>query len=134
DNPDKMDKAVMEMLRMFSVVSSQRRVTQDFVWHGVQMKENDLVIMPIFIACRDPEAYPDPNEMDLNRSEQPLAFASGPHLCLGMHLARREIKIAIQTFLDKFADIHIPEGAHYEYHAGPTFNVDSLPLAWTKKG
>lgn len=134
DNPDKMDKAVLEMLRMFSVVSSQRRVTKDFVWHGVQLKENDLVIMPIFIACRDPDAYPNPHVMDLERHEQPLAFASGPHLCLGMHLARREIKIAIQTFLDKFDDIHIPEGAKYEYHAGPTFNVDSLPIAWTKKG
>jgi len=134
DNPDKMDKAVLELLRLFSVVSSQRRVTKDFVWHGVQMKENDLVIMPIFIACRDPEAYPDPNEFHLGRDEQPLAFASGPHLCLGMHLARREIKIALETFLDKFDDIHIPEGAHYEYHAGTTFNVDSLPIAWTKKG
>jgi cytochrome P450 len=134
DNPQLMDKAVMELLRMFSVVSTQRRVTKDFTWHGVEMKENDLVIMPIFIACRDPEAYPDPHEFRLGRDEQPLAFASGPHLCLGMHLARRELKIAIETFLDKFDDIHIPEGAHYAYHAGPTFNVDSLPLAWTKKG
>lgn len=134
DNPDRMDKAVMEMLRLFSVVSSQRRVTQDFEWHGVQMKENDLVIMPIFIACRDPQAYPDPHEFSLGREEQPLAFASGPHLCLGMHLARREIKIAIQTFLDRFDAIHLAEGESYEYHAGPTFNVDSLPIAWTKKG
>lgn len=134
DNPDKMDKAVMELLRLFSVVSSQRRVAKDFTWHGVEMKENDLVIMPIFIACRDPEAYPNPHEFELGREEQPLAFASGPHLCLGMHLARREIKIALETFLERFDDIHIPEGAHYEYHAGPTFNVDSLPLAWAKKG
>lgn len=133
DNPDKMDKAVLELLRMFSVVSSQRRVTKDFVWHGVQLKENDLVIMPIFIACRDPEAYPDPHTFNLERHEQTLSFASGPHLCLGMHLARREIRIAIETFLAKFDDIHIPAGAHYEYHAGSTFNVDSLPLAWTKK-
>ncbi len=134
DNPDQMDKAVMELLRMFSVVSTQRRVTQDFEWHGVQMRENDLVVMPIFIACRDPEAYPNPHEFELGREEQPLAFASGPHLCLGMHLARRELKIAIQTFLDKFDDIRIPEGAQYEYHAGSTLNVDSLPLEWTKKG
>jgi len=133
DNPNQMDKAVMELLRLFSVVSSQRRVTQDFTWHGVEMKENDLVIMPIFIACRDPQAYPNPHEFKLGRDEQPLAFASGPHLCLGMHLARREIKIALQTFLDKFGDIRIPEGAQYAYHAGPTFNVDSLPLEWTRK-
>lgn len=134
DNPDQMDKAVLEMLRMFSVVSSQRRVTRDFVWHGVQMKENDLVIMPIFIACRDPEAYPDPHTMDLNRHEQTLAFASGPHLCLGMHLARREIKFAIESFLAKFDDIRMPAGAQYTFHAGTTFNVDSLPLEWKRKG
>ncbi|MCJ2180210.1 cytochrome P450 [Novosphingobium album (ex Hu et al. 2023)] len=133
DNPDKMDKVVMEMLRMFSVVSSQRRVTKDFEWHGVQMKENDLVVMPIFIACRDPEAYPEPHEFKLGRDEQPLAFASGPHLCLGMHLARRELKIAIQSFLDKFDNIHIPEGTAYAFHAGSTFNVDSLPIVWTCK-
>ena len=134
DHPDKMDKAILELLRMFSVVSSQRRVTQDFVWHGVQMKKDDLVVMPIFIACRDPEAYPDPHTFHLGRDEQPLAFSSGPHLCLGMHLARRELKIAIVSFLDRFDDIRIPHGQHYTWHAGPTFNVDSLPLEWTKKG
>ena len=62
-----------------------------------------------------------------------LSFASGPHLCLGMHLARREIRFAIEAFLTRFDNIHIPEGAHYTYHAGPTFNVDSLPLAWSRK-
>lgn len=133
DNPDKMNKAVDEMLRLFSVVSSQRRVAKDFTWHGVEMKENDLVIMPIFIACRDPEAYPNPHEADLERKEAMLAFATGPHLCLGMHLARREIRIALQSFLDRFDDIHIAAGQSYEYHAGPTFNVDSLPLEWTRK-
>ena len=133
DNPDKLNKAVDEMLRLFSVVSTQRRVTRDFNFHGVAMKENDLVIMPIFIACRDPEAYPDPHEAHLDRNETMLAFASGPHLCLGMHLARREIRIALESFLSRFADIHIPQGKAYAYHAGPTFNVDSLPLAWTRK-
>lgn len=133
DNPDKLNKTVDEMLRMFSVVSTQRRVTRDFTFHGVEMKENDLVVMPIFIACRDPEAYPNPHEADLERKESMLAFASGPHLCLGMHLARREIRIALESFLNRFGDIHIPEGQSYRYHAGSTFNVDSLPLEWTRQ-
>ncbi len=132
DNPDKLNKAVDELLRMNSVVSTQRRVTRDFTWHGVEMKENDLVVMPIFIACRDPAAYPNPHEADLERKTQMLSFATGPHLCLGMHLARREIRIAIETFLGKFANIRIPEGEHYTFHAGPTFNVDSLPLEWDR--
>jgi len=133
DNPDKLNKAVDEFLRMFSVVMTQRRVTRDMTWHGIEMKQDDLVFLPLFIACRDPEAYPNPNEMDLHRKESMVAFATGPHLCLGMHLARREIRIAIETFLDRFDNIHIPEGAQYAYHAGPTLNVDSLQLAWTKK-
>lgn len=134
DNPDRLNKAVDELIRLFGVVSTQRRVAMDMTWHGVEMKENDLVVMPIFIACRDPEAYPNPHDVDLERSETMLSFASGPHLCLGMHLARREIRIALQTFLDRFDDIEIPAGSQYSYHAGPTFNVDSLPMAWRRKG
>jgi cytochrome P450 len=134
DNPDKLNKAVDELLRMNSVVSTQRRVTRDMTFHGVEMKQDDLVVMPIFIACRDPAAYPNPHEADLERKTQMLSFATGPHLCLGMHLARREIRIAIETFLEKFANIRIPEGEHYTYHAGPTFNVDTLPLTWDRVG
>ena len=134
DNPDKLNRAVDELLRMFSVVSTQRRVTQDFTFHGVALKENDLVVMPIFIACRDPAAYPNPHEADLERKTQMLSFATGPHLCLGMHLARREIRIAIETFLNRFGNIRIPVGESYEYHAGPTFNVDRLPLTWETIG
>ena len=89
--------------------------------------------MKQIIAARDPEAYPNPHEADLDRKEAMLAFASGPHLCLGLHLARREIRIALESFLNRFDDIHIPEGAQYTYHAGSTFNVDSLPIAWTRK-
>jgi cytochrome P450 len=129
---DQLPRAVDELLRLFSVVSTQRRVTKDLTFHGVEMRENDLVVMPIFIACRDPQAYPNPHEVDLERKTPMLAFASGPHLCLGMHLARREIRIAIETFLTRFGDIRMPAGESYAFHAGPTFNVDRLPLAWTR--
>lgn len=134
DNPDKLNKAVDEMLRMFSVVSTRRKVTKDMTWNGVEMKKDEIVIMPIFVACRDPDAYPNPHEADLARKTQMLAFATGPHLCLGMHLARRELRIAIESFLSRFDDIRITDGEEYQYHAGPTLNVDSLPLTWTKKG
>ena len=134
DNPDKLNKAIDELIRMFSVVSTQRRVTRDMTFHGVEMRKDDLVVMPIFIACRDPAAYPSPHEADLERKTQMLSFATGPHLCLGMHLARREIRIAIETFLGKFDNIRIPAGEHYTFHAGPTFNVDTLPLTWDPAG
>jgi len=134
DNPDKMPRVVDEFLRMFSVVSTQRRVTKDITWHGVEMKENDLVLMPIFVACRDPDFYPNPHEAELGRQGRLLAFASGPHLCLGMHLARREIRIALDSFLERFDKIHITPGKDYQYHAGTTFTMDNLPISWTRKG
>jgi cytochrome P450 len=130
DNPDLLSKVVDEYLRMFSVVSTQRRVTNDYNFHGVEMKQDDLVVMPIFVACRDPEFYPNPHEAELGRKSRLLAFASGPHLCLGMHLARRELRIAIETFLSRFKAINIPEGRAYEYHAGPTLTLNHLPIAW----
>jgi cytochrome P450 len=134
DNPDKLNKAVDELLRMFSVVMTQRRVARDMVWHGVEMKQDDIVYLPIFVAARDPEAYPNPHVAQIDRKQTMLAFATGPHLCLGLHLARREIRIALESFLTRFDDIRIPDGADYEYNAGPTLNVDSLPLGWTLKG
>lgn len=131
-NPDLLPRATDELLRLFGVVSSQRRVKKDFNSHGVEMRENELVIMPIFIACRDPEAYSNPHEAVLDRKAGLLSFASGPHTCLGMYLARREIRIAIESFLRRFEHIHIPDGESYSYHAGVVFGVDRLPLAWNQ--
>lgn len=131
ENLDQIPRAVNELLRMFSIVSTQRRVVRDFTFHGIDMRKNDLVLMPIFIACRDPEAYPNPHEADLTRTTPIMAFGYGPHFCLGMNLARRELQIAIETFLTRFENIHIPSGETYKYHAGSVFNVDKLPIAWT---
>jgi cytochrome P450 len=133
DNPDMLNKVVDEYLRMFSVVSTQRRVARDHTFHGVEMKQDDLVVMPIFVACRDPEFYPNPHEAEFGRKSRLLAFASGPHLCLGMHLARRELRIAIETFLARFKEIQIPKGQSYEYHAGPTLTMTHLPITWEKQ-
>lgn len=132
ENPAMLPKVVDEYLRLFSVVSTQRRVSRDYCFHGVDMKHDDLVVMPIFVACRDPAFYPDPHEAQLGRKSRLLAFASGPHLCLGMHLARRELRIAIEAFLSRFEGLHIPEGRSYRFHAGPTLTMDHLPIAWRR--
>lgn len=131
NRPELMPKAVDEFLRAFSVVSSRRCVTEDFVFHGVQMKKGELVVLPLYLAGRDPRVHAHPHEIDLDRDTgggQP--FASGPHHCLGRHLARREIRIALETLLSRFHNIHIPAGETYAYHSGVTFGMDRLPIAW----
>lgn len=130
ERPALLPQAVDELLRAFSVVSSRRCVTEDFDFHGVQMRRGDLVVLPLYLAGRDPQSHPNPHEIDLDRKSGRLTFASGPHHCLGAHLARREIRIALETLLSRFKNIHIPPGETYDFHSGVTFGVDRLPLAW----
>jgi cytochrome P450 len=122
--------AVDDLLRAFSVVSTRRRVAKDHVFHGVQMRAGDLVVLPLYLAARDPAAHEAPHEIRLGRTSGRLTFASGPHHCVGAHLARREVRVTLEAFLSRFRNIQIPAGESYAYHAGVVFGVDRLPLAW----
>jgi len=133
NNPELINDAVDEFCRAFSVVSTSRMVAKDFTFHGVEMKRGELVLMPLFLAGRDPMAWENPHEIDLNRKPSALAFASGPHLCVGRHLARRELRIALQSFLSRFDNIHIPRGETCSYHSSSVYGMDRLPLAWTRQ-
>jgi cytochrome P450 len=64
----------------------------------------------------------------LGRRSGSLPFASGSHHSLGRHLARREIRIALEALLSHFRTS--APGESYKFHSGVTFGVDRLPLAW----
>ena len=132
ENLDLLPDAVEEFGRAFSVVSTQRRVVEDMEFHGVPLKANDLVLLPLFLSGRDPQAWEKPHEIDLARKPKSLWFANGAHVCAGRFLARREIRIALEEFLTRFKDIRIPDGQHYSFHTSPVYGVDRLPLEWTK--
>jgi len=58
-------------------------------------------------------------------------LGTGHHACVGMHLARREIRIVLESMLSRFDNIRIPEGETYRYHSGAAvIGVDYLPLTW----
>jgi cytochrome P450 len=130
--PELLPQAVDEFLRLFSVVSTRRRAAKDFDFHGVTMRKGDLVVLPLYLAGRDPQAHEDPHAFRLDRRSGRMTFASGPHLCVGAHLARREIRVTLETFLAKFDRIEIPAGETYAYHGGVVFGVDRVPLALHK--
>ena len=70
---------------------------------GVPVAAGTRITLCIGAANRDPEAFPDPDRLDLGRKpNRHLAFASGPHQCVGMSLARLEGRIAIGRFLQRF--------------------------------
>ena len=130
-NPDDIPKAANELLRAFCVVSGVRTATRDMDFHGVDVRRGDLVCLPTYIAARDPRAFDDPHRIDIDRQPKVLAFGTGHHTCVGAHLARREIKIVLESFLSRFRNIRIPEGEAYRYHSGAAVvGVDYLPLTW----
>jgi cytochrome P450 len=132
DHPEEIPRATEELLRAFSAASSGRRVKRDMEFHGVKMRAGDTVKTFLSLASRDPQAYDDPHRIDIDRMPRHIAFGTGPHTCLGLRLAKREIKIVLETFLSRFRNIRIPAGERHEFHVGSVFGIDRLPLAWDR--
>jgi cytochrome P450 len=104
DNPALIKTAVEEFLRYESSNQLGNRVTTEAVEiGGVQMQAGTFVTLCIGAANRDPAQFGDPETLDVGRSpNRHLAFATGPHQCAGMALARLEGAIAISRFLARF--------------------------------
>jgi cytochrome P450 len=104
DHPDSIKTAVEEMLRYES--SNQlgnRMIVEPVEIGGIAMPAGTPVTLCIGAANRDPAQFPDPENFDIGRTpNRHLAFASGPHQCAGMALARLEGAIAVSRFLARF--------------------------------
>jgi len=134
ENPAILPDAIDEMLRVFASVNGSRLLTRDMEFAGVQMKKGDRVYVTTVAANRDPREFDHPNEVDFTRSaNRHLTFAAGPHRCIGSHLARREIKIAIEEWLKRIPSFAIREGAVMPAHAGGVWGIENLPLVWPAK-
>jgi cytochrome P450 len=103
-NPDQIGTAVEEFLRMESSNQLGNRITtQPVEIGGVTFGKGTQLHLCIGAANRDPEQFSEPDRLDIARSpNRHLAFASGPHQCAGMHVARMEGRIAISRFLARF--------------------------------
>ncbi len=99
-----VDGAVEEVLRFGTPVMQFRRTaTSDMELGGQQIKEGDAIVMYYIAADRDPDVFPDPDKFDITRSPNPhLAFGGGgPHHCLGVSLARLEMRIMFEELLSQ---------------------------------
>ncbi|MXO89976.1 cytochrome P450 [Pontixanthobacter aquaemixtae] len=131
DDPDNINAQVEELLRVFSVTFSGRTVKQDIELRGVQMKKGDKVTS-ILPACNyDPDVFPDPTKVDFHRPKKIiLAFTVGVHSCMGAHLARLEVKIALQEWLKRIPRFKAKPGTQVEYKMGGVIGPHELPLVW----
>jgi cytochrome P450 len=104
--------AVEESLRLEPAAAVvDRYATSDTQLGGARIRAGDQVTVSIAGANRDPEVFADPNTFDVRRANagKHLAFAHGPHFCLGAHLARLEARIAVATLLDLLPGLRLDE-------------------------
>ena len=99
-SPSLIPSAVEEFLRAYPIVSMARKVTRDVDFHGCPMKKDDMVLLTIQAATRDPRVFPDPEQVQIDRSpNRHIAFGASEHRCIGSHLARAELRLAIEEWL-----------------------------------
>lgn len=129
-NPEDIPAAVDDFLRAYGVTMTRRVVARDMDFHGAPMKKGDFVVMPTAMASRDARRFGNPDLVDPDRKARHMTFATGPHNCLGIHLAKRELKIVFEEWLKRFTNIRIAEGETYRWHTKAVWGVNYLPLQW----
>ena len=133
--PSLITLAAEELLRAFPTVTPVRKAMHDVTLHGVTIRAGDLVACPSMTANRDPAEFEDADRIVLDREDnRHVAFAYGPHRCLGSHLARREIVIGLEEFLARIPTFGIKQGTAPVTHGGFVFGVENLRIDWAQTG
>lgn len=128
--PQDIPGTVDDLLRAFGVTGTRRTVVEDLEIRGVAMKQGDIVLMPTFLACRDDRQFADPHRVDPDRKARHLTLATGPHNCLGAHLAKREIKIVLEEWLAHIPTFRVAEGKPQRWDAAGVWAMTELWLEW----
>jgi cytochrome P450 len=131
-DPALIPSAVEELLRWESIVAPARRVTAAVTLGGVEMQPGDRVLLALGSAGRDPEEFPDADDVVLDRvPNRHLAFGSGPHRCLGSHLARVELKVALEEIHRRLPDYELVAGEPPVLKLHQVKGVERLKLRFT---
>jgi len=108
-NPAQVPTAVEELLRYVSPVHMlARRTMQDITIRGVDIPLGSSIYLLVGAANRDPEKFPDPEKLDINRPPtRSLGFGYGIHFCIGAALARMESQVAFETILRRLPNLRM---------------------------
>ena len=129
-DPSILPGAIEELLRLHGIASTVRQVTRDEVCHGVQFKQGDTVSLLLPAANYDDAAFPNPEQFILGRTEQHQTFNTGPHRCVGLNLARLEMKVFYQEWLKRVPPFRLDPQAPPRFMGGFNLAITSLPLVW----
>lgn len=127
----RLEGAVEELLRWETPVTGvPRLLTEDLTLGGLEMKKGELVTLLLGAANVDDEEFPGAEDVDFARERnRHLAFGAGAHRCLGSHLARMELRVAMEEWHRRIPDYRVKPGETPTYSAGIR-EVQYLPLVW----
>jgi cytochrome P450 len=130
--PESIPGAVEEMLRWETPVAAvPRLVKQDVRLSGLEIKEGEVALLLLGAANVDEAEFDEAARVDFERERnRHLAFGSGPHRCLGSHLARMELRVALEELHRRIPDYAIEPGETPRHTFGIR-EVKYLPLAWS---
>jgi cytochrome P450 len=132
EQPELIPNAVEELLRWETPVTLVPRVVKQTVTVGdVELREGALVNLLIGAANVDPTEFEDPNRVDFCRERnRHVAFGAGPHRCLGSHLARMELRAALEEWHRRIPEYQVAPGAVPKVSPGIREQL-YLPLVWS---
>jgi cytochrome P450 len=127
--PGLLPTAIEEFLRAFAPVTMARLVRDDVRWHGVDMKADDWILLSFPAANRDPAQFDRAGEVVIDREvNRHAAFGLGIHRCLGSHLARMELRVALQVWLERIGEFTLADPPAVTWSAGQIRGPRTLPL------
>jgi len=143
DNPDQLELLRNDRSLLLPTIQESTRwyptdpvflrwVAKDTELGGVEMKAGSILHICVASANRDPSQWEDPDRFDITRpSKRHFAFGAGTHACLGQHLSRQEMEVAINTLLDRLPNLRWDPDIPHPKMAGGTLvarGPESLPV------
>ncbi|MEV7967949.1 cytochrome P450 [Sphaerisporangium sp. NPDC088356] len=127
--PALLPTAMEEFLRAYAPVTMARLVKEDMHWNGVDMKADDWILLSFPAANRDPAQFDAAGEVVIDREvNRHAAFGLGIHRCVGSHLARMELRVALEVWLERIPNFSLDDPAAVTWATGQVRGPRTLPL------
>ena len=133
EHPELWPTAVEELLRAYSPVTMGRIATADTAVAGCPVAHGRRVLLAFPAANRDPAAFERPDEVLLDREHnRHVAFGSGIHRCAGSNLARMELRVALQVWIERIREFRLADPAAVTWAGGQVRGPRSVPVVVTR--
>ncbi|MCC5954428.1 MAG: cytochrome P450 [Acidimicrobiia bacterium] len=129
DDPDLLPVAMEEFLRAYAPVTMARLVKEDMEYKGCPMKQDEWVLLSFPSANRDPREFEQADEVIIDRMEnRHSAFGLGIHRCIGSNLARLELRVALEVFIERHPRFSVADPDGVRWSGGQVRGPRTLPL------